>query len=149
MKKFKFRLEKLLDMKAEAERQRQMALAEANMKVGREEEALRLIQASHQAGRQGIETLRSGGRFSPQEMDQRYRYLKKLEADMVIQRRRIKEAIKAADQCRVALLEAAKERKMLENLKGRQEEAYLGELTRKEQAMIDDLTITHYGNEKE
>ncbi|MCK5145294.1 flagellar export protein FliJ [bacterium] len=148
MKKFKFRLEKVMDMRAEAERQRQMDLARAQIELVKEEDRLKELESKLSRERDAIEQMRQGERFNPYEMDCRYRYKKKIENDMSRQCVRIKEAKTKVVLRRNALLEAAKERKMLENLKSRQREAYLAEFARKEQALIDDVAITHFGNDR-
>jgi len=148
MKKFKFRLEKVMDMRAEAERQRQMALAEARMKVEAEEQRLQSLHETVTSEKNAIELLRTGGAIKPREINAHYQYIRRLKLDIDHQRQNIFKAKQEQELRRQELLEAAKERKMLENLKDRQREAYMAEVNRKDQALIDDVAVTRFGKER-
>ena len=137
-----------MDMRAEAERQRQMALAEARLKAEAEEQRLQSLYTAIEHEKQAIETMRASGSINSRDINAHYQYLRKLKLDVDTQQKRIVQARNLEEKRRIELLEAAKERKMLENLKERQREAYVAEANRKEQAVIDDVAVTRFGKER-
>ena len=66
-------------------------------------------------------------------------YLQNIEIRMLEQEDRISQAQVVVDRCLQAVIEAMKERKVLEQLKERHREAYLAEAAREDMATLDEM----------
>ena len=144
MKKFQFRLQKVKEIKEEIEKQKMQQLAAAQNRVAKEVEKLDVLYTNQTECYQRLEELRSNEKIDCTEMRSCYDFLNRLEQDIANQKIRIARANQEVEKRRLILLEAAKERKILDNLKDRQQKVYMSEIARKEQAVLDDLTITHF-----
>ena len=148
MKKFRFRLQKVMDVKEEIEKLRMVDLAEAKKVVVLEKEKLENQRIEDRQCRRQIKEQELEDKIDPMTMDLYYRYLKKLDADMDLQNNVIVKARGETERRRRILLDASKERKVLEKLKERRCSAYRTEMTRKEQAVLDDISATHFGRRR-
>ena len=144
MKKFRFRLQKVMEFKEDLEKQRMLVLGEAKKRVQIEEEKLRNLQHQDRECRNRVSKKGMENRISPVEMNLHYRYLKGLEDRMELQGDRIKKAEEEAEKKRQDLLVVTKERKILEKLKEKRLAIYTSELSKKEQFLLDDLASTNY-----
>lgn len=144
MKKFKFRLQKVMEFKEEIERQRMLDLGKAKKRVSAEDRKLEQLWQKDGEYRKQIEEKEKEYIINPVEMDLYYRYLKKLGIDMESQKERIQAAKSKMEATRQILLAATKERKILEKLKEKKYFAYATEIARKEQFNLDDLANTAF-----
>ena len=144
MKKFKFRLQKVMEFKEEIERQRMLDLGRAKKRVSSEERKLEQLWKEDSDCRIQIEEKEKEDIINPVEMDLYYRYLRKLGSDMESQKERIQAAKNKMEEKRQILLTARKERKILEKLKEKKYFAYVTGIARKEQFYLDDLASTAF-----
>lgn len=144
MKKFRFRLQKVMEFKEDIEKQRMLVLGEAKKRVQIEEEKLRNLQHQDQECRNRVSEKESENQINPVEMNLYYQYLKGLEDRMELQGDLILKAEEEAEKKRQALLAVTKERKILEKLKEKRLADYTSELLKKEQFLLDDLASTNY-----
>ncbi len=144
MKQFQFRLQKVMELKEEIEKQRMMELGEANQAVAHEEQKLCDLHQRDEKCRIQIQEKESKDFIDPVEIDLYYRYLKQLETAMGVQEYRIERAKAVAEKKRQVLLTATKERKILEKLKERKLSDFTLDLARREQFVLDDLANTAY-----
>lgn len=144
MKKFQFRLQRVMEMKEEVEKQRMVDLAEVKKRVTRELEALEKLREEDQNCRAHIKERGSQKRINPATMDMIYRYLKKLEADIDTQQGKVSDVKDEMEKKRQVLLDAAKERKILEKLKDRKKSDYLSDLSKKEQKTLDEISAVKF-----
>ena len=77
-----------------------------------------------------------------------YRYLRKLESDIRTQEQNVNVVEKEMEIHRLVLLDATKDRKVLENLKENKYKSYITDLIKKEQAVIDDVAIFNFSGER-
>lgn len=144
MKQFQFRLQKVMELKEEIEKQRMMELGEAKMVVAQEEQRLHELHQQDKRYRAEIKEKESEEVIDPVEIDSYYRYLKQLEAAMETQAYRIQQAKVVEEEKRENLLAATKERKILEKLRERKLNDFMIDLARKEQFVLDDLANTSF-----
>lgn len=150
MKKFNFRLQKVMQVKEEVEKQKMLDLADAKRFVAEEEKRLGHLQSQDEAYRETIERRKTAERINPMEMDLYYRYLRKLGDEIDLQNGRVQDARDKMEKRRQVLLNASKERKVLEKLREKKYTAFRAEVTKKEQNFIDDVaTVNHVRGKKE
>lgn len=109
------------------------------------EDQLRQLHQELEAAMQEF-TAQQGKGISPSEMDLYYRFLKQ-QYDKLEERRMAVQRL--ADQCerkRQDLLEATREKKVVEKIEANRKEAYLKELRRKEQIILDELAARPKGD---
>ena len=133
---YKFNLQRVLDIRKTFEKEKEKALFVAKMKLKREEKYLALL---YQRKEDFAETMNVTGRDSVRRRAEQHRYLNMLLEGIQAQHETILEVAKEVEAKRLTLVQAAKDRKVLEKLKEKKEEAYLQELGRKEQAFLDEL----------
>jgi len=148
MKKFKFRLQKVKELKEEIEKQKMQLLAKASERVAREEMQLEMYYKKQQECYRQLENVRTEAKINPVGINYYYSYLEKLEMDIKNQKLKIAAAKQELEKRRKILLAATKERKVLDKLKSRQHQSYMIEMFKKEQAIMDDLAATHYSSER-
>jgi flagellar protein FliJ len=135
MKKFKFTMQSILDVRKSLREAREMELAEARAALARERERLELIlRKIAEALSPEIVLNATEGYF----LVQRERYLKKLRDTRLQQERRINEASTAVDVAMARLKEAITEMKKMERAKERQHEDWSIEFKRDEQKINDE-----------
>ncbi len=144
MKKFKFRLQKVMDIREETERQRMLALADSKQHMLREEHLLKQCKNHLEDCLIHIDKLQSAGRMAPGELQMQYKYLQKLKHDIERQKIALAVARQAMEKKRLELLEASQDRKVMDNLKARRYTSYIAETEKSEQAIMDDLSINRY-----
>ena len=148
MKKFRFRLQKVMEFKEEVEKQRKQELGKARKRVLDEEKVLDGLQARDHDCRLQIADKCNAETIDPREIDNYYRYLKQLKVQMEMQGHRIDEAKKIMEDKRQDLLAATKERKILEKLKERKYNDFMIDLARREQFVLDDLAGTAFARRR-
>ncbi len=133
-----------MDMKEEIEKQRMVDLAEAKKMVIQELEELERLRTEDQSCREHIKAGGKQKRINPAKMDLIYRYLKKVERDIDAQQGRVSDVQNEMEKKRQILLDASKERKILEKLKDRKRTDYLSDLSKKEQKTLDEISATQF-----
>jgi len=138
MKKFRFRLEKMLQLKGHVEKEKQKILGQATQKVMDQEKALEEInwrrRNLHDAQRQILL-----GRINSQALSAYSRYYLRLRKDELSGNELLK--VYRSDQAkkRDELVEATKQKKIYEKLKEHKKEAYYKEYSRLTQKAQDEL----------
>jgi flagellar FliJ protein len=148
MKKFRFRLQKVMEYKEEIEKQRKLDLSKAKQRLYDEEEKLKRLQYQDSAYRKQIQEKGKAERIDPREMDLYYQYLKALHVQMKHQNGCIIEAKEVMEEKRKILLEATKERKILEKLKEKKHVEYNSDTARRERFVLDDVTSTAFARRR-
>jgi flagellar FliJ protein len=144
VKKFKYRLQPLLNVKSHIERERQKDHALAVERIMRQEEQLSQVDAQREST---LIEQRAGllGSISITKMLVYSRYLLKLKKNTLAGIETLRGLKKNAEEKRSVLVEASKERKIYEKLKERQQDRYNTESARQEQKETDEIAITGYG----
>lgn len=149
MKKFRFRLQKVMEVKEEVEKQRMLELVEAKKCVSQEKEELERLQIRNRECWEKIEERKTEDRINPVEMNLYYCYLRKLGNEIDLQNNRVQDAENEMEKRRRILLDASKERKILEKLKERKYTAYRSEMLKMEQDFFDDIANTKHSRGRE
>ena len=142
-KKFKFRLEPLLKVRAHREKECQRDLAEAVSQVQDQKTALSIIDADREST---VESQRDmlQGTIVPAHALTFSRFLLKLKKERIAGNHLLTGLEKKAEEKRKILIQATKEKKTFEKLKERQVEKHYYQLNREEQMQLDELaTMAH------
>lgn len=145
MKKFRFRLQKVMEIKEEVEKQRMIDLSEAKQVVDLETTRLNHLNDEQIDCQHRIDEKSSTEKINPGELALYYRFLDQTRMRIEAQEDRLQAAHLEMERRRQILLEASKEKKVLEKLKEKKQAAYMIELNHKEQDMINEVaSIGHY-----
>ncbi|MBK7091035.1 MAG: flagellar FliJ family protein [bacterium] len=138
MKKFQFRLQKLLHIKSHKKMERQKELAKAERVRRMEEAHLELLQSRMS---QEISDLQSHKieRVDCRWLTQSAFYQQRLISNMATQKQVISNALKQEELKREKLISAAREEKVFDMLKDRQRERYNRELDDLQQKETDEI----------
>lgn len=142
MKRFRFRLERLLEIRAFRERQWLARLAEASghfARVGRE-------IRDNAAARRGAFDLeaRRGSQLDLEMLTYRERYLSRLSAENRRLQEELEQRRRRREEVQKSYLEASRERKILDKLKERRAAEYYADGRREEFKAQDDLSGDRY-----
>ena len=143
MKKFKYRLEALLKLREQIEKDRQKELAAATAKVNHQSERVSAIDESRRAALDSKRTAQSGV-LTVDSLQLYSRYLFRLKRDTLGARELLKGLRKTESQKRGALLEAARDKKIYEKLKDRQQQQYLKDVQALETKEADETGLNSY-----
>lgn len=139
MKRFKFRLQKVLDYRHTEKRDRERELAQRNHELHTAEERLEeIIRASEKA------VLPTEGIMTMGEVLLHGSYHQRLRESLEEQRLLIIEAARAVDCAREAYIEKASETGALENVKANRLEEFKQERLRQERKAIDELVVQRH-----
>lgn len=134
----KFRLQKVLEVRELIEKERQKELSVSLRKLKSEEEKLLQLEEKKMRAVQGMSKLE---KVDVNQFASHHSYLTSLRNAIADKQRDVRALAKEVEKKRLALMEATKNRKALENLKSRQQKQHELALTKKEQALIDDVAI--------
>lgn len=143
MSKFKFKLETVLKIKTRIEDLRKIELGEAEHK--REKARLELcrcqdeVEANIRIYREKFQK-----KIIPEEANSYHRYLTWLNRQVDLALLRLQECQREVDNCRQRLIEASKEKKVLEKLKEKAYQDYQAEQLNAEIKFLDELGTGRY-----
>jgi flagellar FliJ protein len=143
VKRFRFGLEPVLDMRTRNAQERQRVYAEAQRAHAKAEARLRALQDEYETLR--MDLVEHHGGLDVETMRSTYAHLEFLVRAQHEQRERI---AACADECIVAqeaLLHASKEKKVIETLKIRRRATYDAEMALIEQRELDDANARAFG----
>jgi len=137
MKKFKFRLEPLLKLKAYREKEEQKVHASALQKVYNQEDSLVNINSTRVNNQINLRNFLSGS-LDLSRLSGYSRYFTKLKKDEFVGREMLKVLKKDSEEKRLKLLEATKQRKIYEKIKEKKFEKYNREFELADQKEQDE-----------
>ena len=141
---FKFKLASVLSLKEKVEESKKRELGVATLYKERLlHEKLQLIKNKEEA-LQGIKS-HNNQFIDLQSMRAFNTYHTYMEHAIEMKNKEVQVAQKKIEEKREALLDAVKERKILENLKEIQNEVFMEEEKREEQRILDDIVTYKYG----
>lgn len=139
MKKFKFRLERVLEYRNALKKEKERELALKNAQLARAEQVVEEItEAQNNAAVPG------GGLTTMAELMLHGDYHQFLQDALVNQRLLVLEAAHAVEQARDAYLEKAIEAETLENLKRKRAEEHREQARKEERKEADKLTVQRF-----
>lgn len=146
MKKFKFRLQKLLEVRRLGEDLRRQELAKARQALDREKSILARLE---EACAEVMQELRAGfeGALDVERIAVYYRYLSLLARHTESQRATVDLLAREEATKRAAMIAARRKRMMVEKLKERAYARYREEVARMDQAFLDEVATIRYARE--
>jgi len=149
MKKFRFRLETLLNFRKMHEEKAQMKLAEAANCLRKEQELLNLFQFQLLSNLELLGLEHSGGNPTVETLKLFSDYVDKIKRKITDQQQIMAKAALYRDECLAELEHAIKQRKLVDNLKEKQLEHYHYDFLQEEQKILDELGTQAYMRGKE
>jgi flagellar protein FliJ len=138
MKKFSFRLERILQYKAQIEEQKRRDLSARIDELTEQNRILQHLTQKRESYRQRYSEL-FRGRIDVDELKATRRYLDKIHRELILQAKKVVDCEKKVEKAKAILLEAMRDRKKYENLKERKYKAYIKESNLAEQKSLDEF----------
>jgi flagellar protein FliJ len=138
MKKFNFRLERILQYKAQVEEQRKRELSDRSEELRKENQALLDLTREKEEYLSRYSACFQG-RVDVNGLKVTRRFLDKLHRDLVLQARRVVESEKKMERAKAALLESMRDRKKYDKLKERMLKAHTKKSNLEEQKALDEF----------
>lgn len=148
MKKFRFRLEKVLKIRKMNMDILQKELAEIKSQLYREQQELENLIMLRTKTEQDFIGLQSAG-FEPGEAQMYLRYINGLDGRIGQQRDIVQKYVHMVEQKRLELLKASREKQKIEKLKEKALEKYQQEINRNELIFFDDINTTSSTRDKQ
>jgi flagellar protein FliJ len=138
MKKFSFRLERILQYKAQVEEQKRRDLNARLDELAEQNRILQFLTQKREDYRKRYSEL-FHGRVDIDGLKNTRRYLDKIHRELVLQAKKVVDCEKKVERAKAILLEAMRDRKKYENLKERKYKAYIKESNLAEQKTLDEF----------
>jgi flagellar FliJ protein len=140
LRSYHFKMEKVLEYKNRVEKSIIEDYAKINTHLSKEKEHLENLKDQYEKKGHNSKTA-----TDLKNMKMQFLYKEKLKSEMTYQERKVARINTKLDEVRGDLVEARKDRKIMENLKEKDKIRYDKELKDIEQKELDDLTIMKYG----
>jgi len=141
MKRFTFRLEKVLQLRKFKENECKLALGQAISVLNKIENDMKITAVKrHEAVQQRFN--------SPQDMASWDVYILRLEQEAERLAQRAAQAELVVEEKRALYIEAQKDLKAIEKLKEKRQKEYRKEMMNYQMAEVDDMTAARYGREE-
>lgn len=139
-----FRLQALLDYRRQLEDEQMRALAEVTVEEQRVRDAITALDRHREEQTAALAALVAGGTFDAEGYTQRAAYLDAIGLALDQQAAALEAAAARVRERREALVEALKDRRVLERLRDRQAEEAAVEGGRHEARGVDDMMMTRH-----
>ncbi|HUN29142.1 MAG TPA: flagellar export protein FliJ [Alphaproteobacteria bacterium] len=143
MKRFTFALQPVLDRRKRIEDEKQLIVAARARSL--DEAERELARLNEEFRRHSVMLREKHAKLETRELQSIYAHLQFLDRCIIAQIRIVAERRVALDRARTELLEASKEKKIVEKLKERRREGFVLEEQRIEQKELDDGNARRYG----
>jgi len=134
---YKYKMEKVLDYRSTVEKHKVEDYARINQKLDQEKEHLVNLEEEFNKKKKEITT-------DVNSMKMSFLYKEKLKTELSHQKSKVDEIIHKANDAREVLIEARKDRKIMEILKEKDKEKFHHEMLIREQKELDDFTIMRF-----
>ena len=138
MKKFKFRLERILGFKDQIEQQKRLALAGRNEHLKQEKIRLFDLNVTKDKYLAKYHSLFKG-KIDINGLRSALSFINKVEGDMALQAKNVVRAEKMVKDAKAEVRDSMRERKIYEKLKERKRKEYELEMGKEEQKEIDEI----------
>jgi len=139
MKKFDFRLEKVLDFKRQVEFQKRQALSVKVEILKKEKNRLLTLTAKKESYTKIYNSLMTG-KIEIDDLKTALRYIDRIKKEMFIQAKNVVKAEVDVDQCKTEVRESIRDRKKYESLREKYLEKYELDANRAEQKELDEIS---------
>jgi len=143
VKRFTFALQPVLDRRKRIEDEKQLIVAARARSL--DEAERELARLNEEFRRHSVMLREKHAKLETRELQSIYAHLQFLDRCIIAQIRIVAERRVALDRARTELLEASKEKKIVEKLKERRREGFVLEEQRIEQKELDDGNARRYG----
>lgn len=148
-KKFKFRLQSVLDLKIKNEDDEKRRFADVMQLQTREEQIMAALQQKQVALTAELKRMQGVGAIDITKIQICARAIERTKQEIVNQQLRLQEVAIMVDQQRKKLIEATQEKKIYEKAKENKHKAYLEEVEFAEKLLIDELATLKFARKKE
>lgn len=146
MKKFKFRMQPILEIREKKLEDERLKLAELQNILNSQIDILNEMEYKKRKLIERIEVLQNGEIMAINEICNCRMFLERINSDIQIQLGLIKKTQIKIEEQKKAMTVAYQELKTLENLKEKQETEHLKQFEKLEMKEIDDIAISRYKN---
>ncbi len=143
MKRFNFRLKKVLKHREIVENLRKEKLGKAKSELKKERDLLRKMEDTRRRTREELKERRSNLISLPEALIYET-YLERMDEEVGLQTTKAVQLSQKVEKTRQDLLEASQEKKIVEKLKERREEEYSNEMKRFEQGLSDEASVNQF-----
>lgn len=145
MKKFKFRLENVLELRTKTLEDRQLEMAAIQARLNEANNKLVSLEQSRLQTKGDLENILGAGENIEFIRVKNYQdYIAKLDDDISIQHKVIADIENELELKQEEVREALKAKKMLEKLKEKEYKAFLKDFEQRESKELDDIALTRY-----
>ena len=145
MKKFKFRLENVLELRRKTLEDRQLEMAAIQARLNDANNKLDSLEQSRLQAKGDLENILGAGENIEFIRVKNYQdYIAKLDDDISIQHKVIADIENELELKQEEVREALKAKKMLEKLKEKEYKAFLKDFEQREAKELDDIALTRY-----
>lgn len=145
MKKFKFRLENVLELRTKTLEDRQLEMAAIQVRLNEANNKLDSLEQSRLQAKGDLENILGAGENIEFIRVKNYQdYIAKLDDDISIQHKVIADIENELELKQEEVREALKAKKMLEKLKEKEYKAFLKDFEQREAKELDDIALTRY-----
>ncbi|MGE5484290.1 MAG: flagellar export protein FliJ [Ignavibacteriales bacterium] len=145
MKRFRFRLERVLRAKEAIQTVRQVELAGARARLDAEEGVLASILGLLDESERRYRDVATGG-IDPWRMSCAAGYLKHLDGQAEVQELKVERSRDEVEICRQRVIEARQDTKVLENLRARRRSEHVAAFLKEEQGLLDEVGGVRYAS---
>lgn len=142
MKRFKFRLQRVLDVRAQIRDEARQELVRRNNERDHELSVLRHLEQEYLNN-----ALVDGGTYSASDLLAKGVYSERLEIAIEHQQVVVQQAIAKAEEALDVYIEASKEAKAIEMLREKKLEEFKEEVLKEEAAVLDEIALQKFGGE--
>jgi flagellar FliJ protein len=144
MKRFKFRLQAVLEQRKRIENQAKKTYADAQQALIKGSQLLNDLEDVRTTLITELSELRSTGNFNPDESRLYGEYLATVNKCIKEQQDWVAELSSTAEAFRLQLVGASQDRQIVDKLKERQHENYISEDNKEQQAECDEMATSRY-----
>jgi len=138
MKKFNFRLERILRFKEQIEQQKRLILADKSRLLKREKAQLVELTAKKESYLRIYSSL-FRGKIDVRRLKTTLNYIDRVSGDMVMQARRVVNAETKSEEAKIEVRDSMRDRKKYDKLKERKHKEYDFNINREEQKELDEI----------
>lgn len=144
MPRFKFNLQRVLEIRKHKEELLKNELAALRREHTHEESVLRELEARHLRYLNQIREKQASSSISSEEMLWYYAYIEYLDSSIERQKTKLRELEQKIELTKAKLIAATKEKKVLEKLRERRFEEFKLEEEKIDQAFMDEIALSMY-----
>ncbi len=144
MKGFKFKLQSVLEAREKKLKDSQLEFAKVKNKLVREQKNLEFLQDEHDKTRAGLEFILNSGIIDHTFIFCHQNYLSKLDSDIKNQQKLIEKINKELEEKNRLMLEALKEKTMMEKLREKALEEFKKQIEKEDMINIDEIAVNRY-----